>query len=122
MVVRLPQSQGELYITVLVVTTYSITLAYRGNDCRLQGFLKERGFRVFIAPEAATIFFLNGAAVDDLSKARWYHYSYGNTLTTNSLFTTLTVAGGPSRSSSLRLRFSSKTAWRDTLEPLARTA
>ncbi len=37
---------------------------------RLQGFLKERGFRVYIAPEAATIMFLNGVTVDDFSNAR----------------------------------------------------
>ena len=32
---------------------------------RLTGYLKERGFRVFIAPEAATMLFLNGANFDD---------------------------------------------------------
>lgn len=37
---------------------------------RLQGFLRERGFRVYIAPEAATIMFLNGVTVDDFSNSR----------------------------------------------------
>eukprot|EP01035_Chromulina_nebulosa_P018953 gene18953-24761_t len=34
---------------------------------RIQVFLRERGFRVFVAPEAATILFLNGASFDDLN-------------------------------------------------------
>jgi hypothetical protein len=34
---------------------------------KLQAFLRERGFRVFVAPEAATIFFLNGATFDDMN-------------------------------------------------------
>lgn len=33
---------------------------------RIQSFLRERGFRVFTVPEAATILFLNGASPDDL--------------------------------------------------------
>ena len=37
---------------------------------RLQGFLKERGFRVFIVPEAATMLLLNGATFDDFSKPK----------------------------------------------------
>ncbi len=37
---------------------------------RLQGFLKERGFRVFIVPEAATMLLLNGASFDDFSKSK----------------------------------------------------
>jgi hypothetical protein len=35
---------------------------------RLTGFLGERGFRVFVVPEAATVLFLNGASVDDFAK------------------------------------------------------
>ena len=35
---------------------------------RLQVFLRERGFRVFIVSEAATMLFLNGASPDDLAK------------------------------------------------------
>ena len=35
---------------------------------RLQVFLRERGFRVFVVPEAATMLFLNGAFPDDLAK------------------------------------------------------
>ena len=35
---------------------------------RIQVFLRERGFRVFVAPEAATMLFLNGASFDDLDK------------------------------------------------------
>jgi len=35
---------------------------------RIQSFMRERGFRVFIVPEAATILFLNGASPDDLAK------------------------------------------------------
>lgn len=35
---------------------------------RLQFFLRERGFRVFVVPEAATILFLNGASPDDLAR------------------------------------------------------
>ena len=34
-------------------------------SARLQAYLSERGFRVFIVPEAATILFLNGAAPSD---------------------------------------------------------
>lgn len=34
---------------------------------RLQVFLRERGFRVFVVPEAATILFTNGASPDDLA-------------------------------------------------------
>ena len=34
---------------------------------RIQVFLRERGFRVFVAPEAATLLFLNGASVDDFA-------------------------------------------------------
>ena len=37
---------------------------------RLQGYLKERGFRVFIVPEAATMLLLNGATFDDFSNPR----------------------------------------------------
>jgi hypothetical protein len=33
---------------------------------RLSSFLRERGFRVFTVPEAATILFVNGGSVDDL--------------------------------------------------------
>ena len=32
---------------------------------RLQVFLRERGFRVFVCQEAATILLLNGASFDD---------------------------------------------------------
>jgi AAA domain len=35
---------------------------------RLQVFLRERGFRVFVAPEAATLLFINGASVDDFAR------------------------------------------------------
>lgn len=35
---------------------------------RLQVFLRERGFRVFVAPEAATLLFTNGASVDDFAR------------------------------------------------------
>ena len=35
---------------------------------RLAVFLRERGFRVFLVPEAATMLFLNGAFPDDLAK------------------------------------------------------
>jgi hypothetical protein len=34
---------------------------------RIQVFLRERGFRVFVAVEAATLLFLNGASVDDFA-------------------------------------------------------
>ena len=34
---------------------------------RLQVFLRERGFRVFVVPEAATMLFVNGASPDDLA-------------------------------------------------------
>lgn len=34
---------------------------------RLQVFLRERGFRVFVVPEAATMLFINGASPDDLA-------------------------------------------------------
>ena len=34
---------------------------------RIQVYLRERGFRCFTVPEAATIFFQNGASVDDFS-------------------------------------------------------
>lgn len=34
---------------------------------KLQVFLRERGFRVFVASEAATILFLNGASFDDMN-------------------------------------------------------
>ena len=36
---------------------------------RLQGFLRERGFRVFIVPEAATMGWLNGVYFEDLASA-----------------------------------------------------
>jgi hypothetical protein len=32
---------------------------------RIPTFLRERGFRVFVAQEAATMMFLNGGSVDD---------------------------------------------------------
>ena len=35
---------------------------------RLQVFLRERGFRVFVVPEAATMLFINGASPDDLAR------------------------------------------------------
>ena len=35
---------------------------------RLQVFLRERGFRVFVAPEAATMLFINGASVNDFAR------------------------------------------------------
>lgn len=35
---------------------------------RLMVFLRERGFRVFVVPEAATMLFLNGAYPEDLAK------------------------------------------------------
>ena len=35
---------------------------------RLQVFLRERGFRVFIVPEAATVLLTNGASFDDFGK------------------------------------------------------
>lgn len=35
---------------------------------RLPVFLRERGFRVFIAQEAATMLFVNGASIDDFAK------------------------------------------------------
>ena len=35
---------------------------------RLQVFLRERGFRVFVAPEAATMLFINGASVNDCAR------------------------------------------------------
>jgi len=35
---------------------------------RVQVFLRERGFRVFVVPEAATLCFLNGASPDDLAR------------------------------------------------------
>jgi hypothetical protein len=34
---------------------------------RIPNFLSERGFRVFTVPEAATMLFVNGASIDDLS-------------------------------------------------------
>ena len=34
---------------------------------RLQGYLKERGYRVFIVPEASTMLLLNGATFDDFA-------------------------------------------------------
>jgi predicted ATPase len=34
---------------------------------RLQVYLRERGFRVFVVPEAATMLFINGASPDDLA-------------------------------------------------------
>lgn len=34
---------------------------------RMQVYLRERGFRVFVVPEAATMLFLNGASPDDLA-------------------------------------------------------
>ena len=34
---------------------------------RIQVYLRERGFRCFVVPEAATIFFQSGASVDDFS-------------------------------------------------------
>lgn len=54
------------------VPVYRIVLT--GGPCsgkttglaRLSSFLRERGFRVFTVPEAATILFVNGGSVDDL--------------------------------------------------------
>jgi len=54
------------------VPLYKIVLT--GGPCsgkttglaRVSSFLRERGFRVFTVPEAATILFLNGGSVDDL--------------------------------------------------------
>jgi hypothetical protein len=37
---------------------------------RVKIFLTERGFRVFVAPEAATILFSNGASFDDFRNSK----------------------------------------------------
>ena len=35
---------------------------------RVPNFLRERGYRVFLVPEASTFLFMNGASVDDFAK------------------------------------------------------
>jgi predicted ATPase len=43
---------------------------------RLQGYLSERGFRVFVVPEAATMLFLNGASPNDFGKYPTCGYAF----------------------------------------------
>ena len=68
------QAAAQKLLTTDIQKIYKFVLT--GGPCsgkttaleRLQVFLSERGFRVFVAPEAATMLFINGASVNDFSR------------------------------------------------------
>ena len=73
-----PEQTLSTHVERHIHTNRTFKFVLTGGPCggkttamaRLQGFLKERGFRVFIVPEAATMLLLNGATFDDFSNPK----------------------------------------------------
>lgn len=71
-------TSSERLLSTLAQTESIYRFVITGGPCagkttameRLQVFLRERGFRVFVVPEAATMLFINGASPADLASVK----------------------------------------------------